>query len=112
MKNILIYIGIAVMIAATAVGQFTGLPNADFIRLAGLAVGLALAVVGTVKKAEKKDWKLYFSIAGTILGAILLVFGGVSENTITSIITLVAGLVVIIISLVPAFKKSNKEKKA
>ena len=109
MKNILIYLGLVVIITATAVAQFTGIPNADFVRLAGLAVGLALEVVGTVKKAEKKDWKLYFSIAGVIVGAMLLVFAGIAESTITSIITLVAGLVVIIVSLIPTLKKVEKK---
>ena len=113
MKNILVYLGIAVLVISTAIGQFTGIPNADFIQLAGLAVGLALAVIGTVKKAEKKDWKLYVSIIGVIVGAVLLVFAGVTEEKIASIMSLVAGLVLIIVSLLPTFvKKEVEEKKA
>lgn len=112
MKNILIYIGLAVIIAATAVGQFTNIPNADFIQLAGFAIGLALGVIGTVKKAEKKDWKLYGSISGVIIGSMLLVFAGVTEEKITSIMTLVFGLVVIVISILPAVIKKKEVKKA
>jgi hypothetical protein len=108
MKNILVYLGVVVLIAATAIGQFTSIPNADFIQLAGYAVGLALAVIGTVKKAEKKDWKLYVSIIGVIVGAMLLVFAGVSEEKITSIMTLVAGLVVLVISLLPTVIKKKE----
>ncbi len=111
MKNILIYIGLAVIIAATAVGQFTNVPHADFIQLAGLAIGLALGVIGTVKKAEKKDWKLYFSITGVIVGAFVLTLAGIAESTITSIMSLVAGLVVIIISLIPVWAKKKEQKK-
>ena len=112
MKNILIYLGVAVLIAATIIAQFTGVPHADFIQLAGLAVGLALAVIGTVKKAEKKDWKLYGSISGVIIGSMLLVFAGVTEEKITSIMTLVFGLVVIVISILPAVIKKKEVKKA
>jgi len=113
MKNILIYLGVAVLIAATIIAQFTGVPHADFIQLAGLAVGLALAVIGTVEKAEKKDWKLYGSVAGVIVGSMLLVFGGITEDKITSIMTLVFGLVVIVVSILPAvIKKKDEVKKA
>lgn len=115
MKNILVYLGVVILIAATIVAQFTTVPNADFIQLAGLAVGLALAVIGTVKKAEKKDWKLYSSIAGVIVGSMLLVFAGVTEEKITTIMTLVAGLVVIVISILPTIikkKETIEDKKA
>ena len=113
MKNILIYLGVAVLIAATIIAQFTGVPHADFIQLAGLAVGLALAAIGIIKKAEKKDWKLYSSITGVIVGSMLLVFGGVTEDKITSIMTLVFGLVVIVVSILPAvIKKKDEVKKA
>lgn len=112
MKNILVYLGVAVLIAATIVAQFTTVPNADFIQLAGFAVGLALAVIGTVKKAEKKDWKLYGSISGVIIGSMLLVFAGVTEEKITSIMTLVFGLVVLVISILPTVIKKKEVKKA
>ena len=111
MKNIFIYIGIAIIVAATIVSQFTGIEVAAWIELSGFAVGLAACIVGIVNKAEKKDWKLYFSIAGIVIGTVLLVFADIAQSTIATLISLVAGIVVLIISLLPALIK-KKEKKA
>lgn len=110
MKNIFIYIGIAVIIAATIVGQFTGLDSAMYIELAGFAIGLASCILGIFKKAEKKDWKLYVSVIGTVIGAMLMVFGGISENTIKTLIGLIAGVVVLVVSLLPSLIKKDKPK--
>lgn len=109
MKNILIWCGVAIIVAATVIAQFTGIETAVWIKLAGFAIGLASCILGLVQKAEKKDWKLYASITGIVVGAALLVFGGLAEGTITTLISLVAGVVVLIISILPAFIK-KKEK--
>lgn len=101
MKNILIWIGVAFIIAATIIGQFTGIEVAMWIELAGFAVGLAACIVGIYKKAEKKDWKLFASIIGIVVGAILLAFAGVAKETITSLISLVVGIVALIAGLLP-----------
>ena len=82
-------------------------PTASYIELAGFAVGLATCILGIVTKAEKKDWKLYVSIVGITLGAILLVFAGLVESQIATLISAVAGLVVLIVSILPAFIKKK-----
>lgn len=102
MKNILVWVGLIVLIAATAVGEFTGIALADWVELAGWSIGMALCVLGIVSKAEKKDWKLYVSIVGIIVGVFLLALAGISKDTITTVITAVFGLVVLIISILPA----------
>lgn len=107
MKNIFIWIGVALVVAATIIGQFTGIPAASYIELAGFAVGLATCILGIVTKAEKKDWKLYVSIVGITLGSILLVFAGLVESQIATLISAVAGLVVLIISILPAVIKKE-----
>jgi hypothetical protein len=107
MKNVFIWIGVAIIIAATIIGQFTGIAVAQWIELAGFAIGLATCIVGIVSKSEKKDWKLYASIAGIVIGSGLLVFAGLAEGTITTLISLVAGVVALIISILPAVLKEK-----
>lgn len=108
MKNILIWIGVAFIIAATIVGQFTGIEVATWVELAGFAIGTAACIVGIFRKAEKKDWKLYVSIIGIILGAGLLTFAGVSKDVVISLITMVVGIVALIAGLLPTILKKKK----
>lgn len=108
MKNIFIYVGIAILIAATVISQFTGVAVATWIELAGFAVGLATCILGIVKKAEKKSWQLYASIAGVVVGSVLLVFAGFAEGTITTLISLVAGLVAMILGILPVVLKKKE----
>jgi len=111
MKNILIWLGVAFVVAGTAIGQFTGIEAAAWIELVGWAVGLACCIIGIVSKAEKKDWKLYASIAGIVVGVSLLAFAGVTEDKIKTLVTAIIGLVALIASVIPAFviKKDTKK---
>jgi len=99
MKNIFIYIGLALIIAGAVIGQFTGIEAASWIELVGFAAGLATCSIGIVKKAEKKDWKLYVAIAA--IGTILMVWAGISQSVISSVISTVIGLVVLVTGLLP-----------
>ncbi len=110
MKNIFVWIGVALIVAATVIAQFTGIEAAVWIELVGFTVGLASCIIGIISKTEKKDWKLYTSIIGIVIGSALLVFGGLAEKTITTLISLVAGAVALIISILPIMiKKKDKE---
>lgn len=108
MKNVFIWIGVAFIIAATIIGQFTGIPGAQWLELAGFAIGLASCIVGIVSKAEKKDWKLYITIFGITVGSMLLVFAGVTEDKVKTLISLIAGVAALIISILPAFIKKKE----
>lgn len=110
MKNIFIWVGVALIVAATIVAQFTGVAVASWVELAGFAIGLACCIVGIVSKAEKKDWKLYVSIIGIVAGSTLLVFAGIAKDTITTIITAVFGLVALIASLLPVLLVKKVKK--
>lgn len=101
MKNVLVWVGLIVLVASTAIGEFTGIPLADWIELAGWSIGMACCVLGIVAKAEKKDWKLYASIGGIIVGVFLLALAGISKDTVTTVISAVFGLVVLIVSILP-----------
>lgn len=108
MKNIFIYVGLALIIVGAAIGNFTGIPVANWIELAGFAAGLASCVVGIVQKTEKKDWKLYLSLIAICIGTILLIWAGIAESTVTSLITAVIGLVVLVTGLLPALLAKKK----
>lgn len=112
MKNVFLWLGVALIVVATIIAQFTGVETAVWIELSGFSIGLASCIVGVVTKAEKKDWKLYLSIFGIVIGSTLLVFAGISKDVITSLITAVAGVVVIIVGLLPVLLKKKEENKA
>ena len=109
MKKIFIIIGMVLLVAGAALGAFTGLGAAVWIELAGAATTLALCITSIIKKAEKKDWKLYTAIIGVVVGVVLLVWAGIADNLITSIMTAVIGLVVLVLSvIVPLFISKDK----
>lgn len=114
MKNIFVWIGVIFIALATFVGQMTGIGVAVWLELAGYSIGLACCIVGIISKAEKKDWKLYVAIIGIVIGSALLVFAGVTEDKIKTLITTIFGLVVLVASMLPVLLsvKKDKEKKA
>lgn len=106
MKNIFIYIGLALVVAGAAIGALTGIPAVQWIELAACAVGLATCIISIVKKYEKRDWKLWVALAAVSVGTILLVWAGISDSIIQSVITAVIALVVLVTGLLPVlFKK-------
>jgi len=114
MKNIFVWIGVIFIALSTFVGQMTGIGVAVWLELAGYSIGLACCIVGIISKAEKKDWKLYVAIIGIVIGSALLVFAGVTEDKIKTLITTIFGLVVLVASMLPVLLsvKKDKEKKA
>lgn len=109
MKNIFTYLGIVLVVAASVIGSFTGVEVSRWVEFSGYAVGLALCTVSIVDRAKSKDWKLYIALSGVAIGTILLVFAGISESTITSIMAAVFGLVALIAGLLPVLL-SDKNK--
>lgn len=98
-KNVLTIIGLILLIAGSAVACFTEIAG-DVPALAVASFGLGLLVVSTVKKAEKKDWKLYLSIVFVCIGGFMCALAGLAESTMTQIITLVISFVTLVIGLV------------
>lgn len=109
MKNVFIWVGVAFIIAAVVIAQLTGVSQAVWLELAGFSIGLASCILGIVSKAEKKDWKLYTAIIGIVIGCALLVFAGITKDTITTLITAIFGLVVLVVSLLPVLLSKKKE---
>ena len=111
MKNIFVWIGVAFIAFATLFGQLTGIGVAVWLELAGYSIGLACCILGIISKAEKRDWKLYVAIIGIVVGSALLVFAGVSEDKIKTLISAIFGLVVLVASMIPILL-GKKEKAA
>ena len=105
MKNVFVWVGVALIAISTLFGQMTGQGVAVWLELAGYSIGLACCIVGIVSKAEKKDWKLYVAIIGIVAGSALLVFAGVTEDKIKTLITTIFGLVILVISMLPVLIK-------
>jgi uncharacterized protein involved in response to NO len=89
----------------------TGIGVAVWLELAGYSIGLACCILGIISKAEKRDWKLYVAIIGIVVGSALLVFAGVTEDKIKTLISTIFGLVVLVVSMIPILL-GKKEKAA
>ncbi len=107
MKNILKVIGIACLIVGCVMGCLSTIPVVDGSAIALDACGLAILIGTTLKKAEKKTWKEYVSIALFVVAGVCLGIAGVAEETISTLISTVAGLVALIIGILSTVYKKN-----
>lgn len=113
MKNKLFFvIGLLLTIFGAVLGYFAQIPVVEITGLASASLGLALLIVSVVQKTEKKDWKLYTSIVGVVLGSFILGLMGVTEDKVKAVITGVVGLIVIIVSIIPAMFVIKKKDEA
>ena len=107
-KRVLLIIGLIVLIAGVIISNFAKFPLADVLGYAITMFGAGLAVAGMYEKRDP-DGKTFILVG---LGAFVLGFAGVAEDTVNTIITAVFGLVVIIAGLIvpvviPKNKKAN-----
>ena len=108
-SKIFFIIGLVLTILGAGLGYFAEIPVAEITGLAVASLGLALLIVGIVQKAEKKDWKLYTSIVGVVVGSFILGLMGVTEDKVKAIIAAVVGLIILIVSIIPvAFVKKRE----
>lgn len=112
MKSKLFFIiGLVLLIVGAGLGYFASIPVVEITGLAVTSLGLALTIVSIVKKTEKKDWKLYTSIVGVVVGSFILGLMGVTEDKIKALIAAVIGIIVIIVSVIPlAFVVKKKDE--
>ena len=111
-SKIFFIIGLVLTIIGAGLGFFVQLPVVEIVSLASASIGLALLIVETVKKAEKKDWKLYTSIVGVVVGSFILALMGVTEDKVKLLIEAVIGIIVIIVSIIPAMFVVKKKDEA
>ena len=99
MKNVFGIIDALLFVASVIVGYFCKFDNADLIAIGLDAFALASTVVAIIKKykeAGKFSWKLVVVIVGTIVGAVFVCLGGLSN----SIFETLAGAVIGILSII------------
>ena len=111
-KRVLLIIGLIVLIAGVIISNFAKFPLADVLGYAITGAGLAVAGMYEKRDPAVKTWVVWLSIILVGLGAFVLGFAGVAEDTVKTIITAVFGLVVIIAGLIvpvviPKNKKAN-----
>lgn len=100
MKNFVKILGIVLLIGGAVFANFTTIPVADGIAIGVSALGLALLIGSTLKKAEKKTWKEYLAVALFAVAGFCCGIAGIAEGTFTQIATAVAGIVALIIGLI------------
>ena len=106
MKNFIKILGIILLVAGSIVSVFAAVPLADGIAIGVAALGLALLIVSTLKKIEKKTWKDYLAIILFAVAGLLFGFAGLTDTIFTQIVTTVVGLVALIIGLITTKSKS------
>lgn len=110
MKNFIKILGLILLVGGSVLAMFTAIPVADYIGIAVSALGLALLIVSTLKKAEKKTWKEYVAVVLFALAGLCCGFAGFAENTVIQIATAVSGLVALIIGLITTFSPKEVKK--
>lgn len=100
MNKVFGIIGSLLFVAAVIVGYFCKFESADIIAIALSAFALATTVVAVVKKykkeGEKFNWKFILIIALTLVGAVLVAVGGLSDNIFATLAGAVIGILTVI----------------
>lgn len=108
MNKVLKIIFVVLVVAGAILAAFSDVPVVEFGGLALAFVGAALACVDVWRKSEKKDWKVIVSIVLVAVGAFGLGLAGVAGETVTTIISAVAGFVALILGIVMSLKIEKK----
>lgn len=99
MKNAFGIIGSLLFVAAVIVGYFCKFDSADLVAVALDAFALATLLVGIIKKykeAGKFSWKLVVTLLMTVVGAVLVALGGLSDNIFATLAGAVVGILAVI----------------
>ena len=108
MNKIYGIIGSLLFVAAVVVGYFCKFDSADIVALALDAFALATTAVAIIKKykeAGKFSWKLVVVIIATIIGAVFVAVGGLSNSVFATLAGAVIGILGIIFGVL-AVKKA------
>jgi len=107
MKNVWTIIAVACIIVGCIVGHFSTIAIVDYAAIAVEAFGFVTLIINTIKKADKKGAK---EIAGIVLFAVAggcCAIAGMAQDTMSQLITLIAGLIVFIAGLITVNIKKN-----
>lgn len=111
-KNIFLIIGLLMVVAGVAIAYFAKFELADMTGFALTMFGAGIATSQLWQKRDKtqKTWLAVLAVSLVGVGAYLLGFGGFSKETMTTVITMVFGLVGIIAGLIIAAIQSKNAK--
>lgn len=110
MKKPLLFILIALMIVGVVIAYFSDVEVVDYISLAVAFASAGGLCAGTINKSEKKDWKVYTSVACIGLSSFLLGFCGVTGDLISKLITGIVGVILLIAGIISAIMVSKKKE--
>lgn len=110
MKKAWTIIAVICIIAGCIVGYFSKIAMVDYTAIAVMAFGFVTLIMKTIQKAEKKTWReivgiICFGVAGGCCAV-----AGMAQDTMSQIITMVAGLVVLIAGLITVSIKKSGDK--
>ena len=118
-KNIFLIIGLLMVVAGVAIAYFAKFELADITGFALTMFGAGIATSQLWQKRDKtqrlclktqKTWLAVLAVSLVGVGAYLLGFGGFSKETMTTVITMVFGLVGIIAGLIIVAIQSKNAK--
>ena len=100
MKNVWSIIAVACIVAGCVVAHFSSIAIVDYSAIAVMSFGFVTLIINTIKKADNKGWKeivgvLLFAVAGGCCAV-----AGIAQDTMSQLITLVAGLITLIAGLI------------
>ncbi len=107
MNKVFGIIGALLFVASVIVGYFCKFDNADLVAIGLDAFALASTVVAVVQKYKKDgrfSWKLILVIVCTIVGAVFVCIGGLSNNIFEILAGAVVGILAIIFGVVKVKK--------
>lgn len=110
MKNFFKIMGIILIIAGSCLSVFTDVTTAEYVGIAMDALGLALAIIATWSKSEKKDWKVIVSVVTFAVGGFLCGIAGFADSNVSQIIMAVVGVVSLIAGLLTNLIKKKDSK--
>ena len=100
MRKIYTIIAVICIIAGCILGHFSTVAVVDYSAIALEAFGLCTLIIETLKKSEKKTWKEFTCVGLFVAAGVLCALAGVAEQTMTQLITVVAGLIALIAGLI------------
>ena len=111
-KNIFLIIGLLMVVAGVAIAYFAKFELAGMTGFALTMFGAGIATSQLWQKRDKtqKTWLAFLAVSLVGIGAYLLGFGEFSKETMTTVMTMVFGLVGIIAGLIIAAVQSKNAK--
>lgn len=110
MNKLFKILGPVLILIGSIVAYFSPVPIADYIGIGAAAIGLTLAVIATVKKADKITWKVIVPIPCFIIGGIACCVAGISEEQMTTLAMAVIGAVGIFVGLITSIVLKTEKK--